>query len=105
MIAAEISASRGSSEAKVTLTVQKSRAVKADGTPLMPGDLFSWNYAPHSLNLIMRVVGRRMRAGETADLIEAIPERGQFPLPYIAPVDARVLPTPSAPVKPRATAW
>ena len=97
MIAAEISASRGSSEATVTLKVQKSRAVKGDGAPLMPGDLFAWDYAPHSLDLVMRVVGRRIRAGETADLIDAIPERGQFPLPYVPPVDERVLPTPTAP--------
>lgn len=97
MIAAEISASRASSEASVTLKVQKSRAVKGDGSPLLPGDLFTWDYAPHSLDLVMRVMGRRMRAGETADLIEAIPERGQFPLPYVAPADDRVLPTPSAP--------
>ncbi|MBI5692591.1 MAG: hypothetical protein HZC55_21120 [Verrucomicrobia bacterium] len=96
-IAAEISASRGSSEATVSLKVQKSRAVKGDGTPLQPGDLFQWDYEPHGLDLVMRVVGRRIRAGETADLIEAVPERGQFPLPYVPPVDARVLPTPSAP--------
>lgn len=96
-IAAEISAARGSNEATVTLKVQKSRAVKGDGTPLMPGDIFVWDFGPNSLDLVMRVIGRRIRAGETADLIEAIPERGQFPLPYVAPVDDRVLPTPSAP--------
>lgn len=96
-IAAEISAARGSNEATVTLKVQKSRAVNGDGSPLMPGDLFTWDYGPHKLDLVMRCVGRRIRAGETADFIEAIPERGQFPLPYVAPVDARVLPTPSDP--------
>ncbi|MES2692796.1 MAG: hypothetical protein V4773_04930 [Verrucomicrobiota bacterium] len=97
LIAAEIAASRESAESTVTLPVLKSRAVNDDGSPLMPGDLFVWDYAPHSLDLVMRVVGRRIRAGETSDLIEAIPERGQFPLPYVPPVDDRVLPTPAAP--------
>ncbi|HEY1107445.1 MAG TPA: hypothetical protein VGE76_02395, partial [Opitutaceae bacterium] len=96
-IAAEVAAARGGSEAVISLKIQKSRAVKSDGSPLMPGDLFVWDYGPHALDLVMRVVGRRIRAGDTADLIEAIPERGQFPLPYVAPVDDRVLPVPSAP--------
>ena len=97
MIAAEISASRASSESNVTLTVQKSRAVKGDGSPLMPGDLFVWDYGPHSLDLVVRVVARRIRSGHTSDLLEIIPERGQFPLPYVPPVEPRVLPTPAAP--------
>jgi hypothetical protein len=34
-----------------------------------------------------------MRSGQNTDIIEAIPERGQFPLPYVPALDPRVLPT------------
>lgn len=94
MIAAEISAARASAESTITLSVQKSRALNPAGTaPLMPGDLVNWDYGPHSIDLVMRIVGRRMRSGQTADLLELIPERGQFPRPYVAARDDRVLPT------------
>ena len=97
LIAAEISASKGSSESTISLPVQKSRAVKGDGSPLMPGDLFVWDYAPHSLDLVVRVVGRRMRSGQASDLLEVIPERGQYPLPYVPAFEPRVLPSDAPP--------
>jgi len=45
----------------------------------------------------VRVVGRRIRSGLLSDLIEVIPERGQFPLPYVAAPEPRVSPSSAAP--------
>lgn len=84
-------------DTSVVLSVLKSRAVTLAGAPLLPGDLVNWDYAPHSLDLVCRVMARRIRSGAASDLLELTRERGAFPTPYVAPVDARVLPTPAAP--------
>lgn len=96
MIGAEISYGQDS-DATTSLQVKKSRAVTSGGAPLMPGDLINWDYGPWSLDLACRVVGRRHRMGSAEDVLEIIRERGEFPRPYVAPVDARVLPTPVDP--------
>ncbi len=77
----------------IHLSVLKSRAVRLDNSPLLPGDVFNWDYAPHSLDLPCRVVARRIRSGAAADLLQVTRERGAFPTPYVAPVDPRVPPT------------
>jgi hypothetical protein len=81
----------------INLAVLKSRAVKGDGSPLMPGDLVNWDYNPHTLDLACRVVARRVRARQASDLLSIMRERGAFPRPYVAPVDSRVTPTPADP--------
>ncbi len=94
IIAAELSAESRSSpnDDGATLSVLQSRALRLDSEPLMPGDLFDWDYAPHSRDLTCRVVSRRMRSGKVSDVLTVIRERGQFPRPYVAAVDPRVLP-------------
>lgn len=69
------------------LRVRRSRAVNPDGTELMPGDLVQVDYTPMALDVVMRVVGRRegFASGEVRLTVES--ERGQFPLPYVAPSD------------------
>jgi len=72
----------------VTLQVLKSRAVRLDSTPLIPGDIFTWAYGPHGLSLACRVVARRIRAGAASDMLQVVRERGAFPKPYTPTVDA-----------------
>jgi hypothetical protein len=96
MFAAELSVG-DVSDASVTLSVLKSRAVRLDGTPLIPGDVILWQYDPHALALRVRVVARRIRAGAAADMLEVVRERGAFPAPYVAEPDER---EPYVPVPP-----
>ncbi len=92
LIASEIAAA-GDDERSLSLTVLKSRAVDGDGAPLMPGALINFDYAPHALDFVCRIVARRIRPGVASDTLTIVRERGAFPRPYVAPVDERVLPT------------
>jgi|GEM_PF-3368248 hypothetical protein len=97
-VAMEIAAA-SSTDAGMDLEVLKSRAMQTDGvTPLMPGDLFSWNYGPHGLLLACRVTARRVQAGSASDTLSIIRERGVFPQPYVGAPDSRVPYAPVAPV-------
>lgn len=98
IVAAELAAEAGAgSDDGVNLSILKSRAVDGTGAPLMPGALLNWDYGPHSRDLVCRVVSRRMRAGSASDVLTVIRERGAYPRPYVAPVDARVLPVDDLP--------
>jgi len=90
MIATEGTSESSSGEISTNLTVFKSRAVNEDDSPMMPGDLMNWDYGPHSLDLACRVVSRRMRMGMASDILTVTRERGAYPRPYVAAVDAAV---------------
>lgn len=96
IVAAELAAETASDDS-ITLNVLRSRAVDGTGAPLMPGDLVDWDYGPHARDLVCRVVSRRMRPGSASDVLTLIRERGQYPRPYVPPVDARVLPVDDEP--------
>lgn len=95
-MATELSAG-SADDTGVNLQVLKSRAVRLDATPLRPGDLITWAYGPHGLQLVCRVVARRIRAGAASDMLEVIRERGAFPAPHAPVVDER---QPYVPVPP-----
>lgn len=95
-VAAELSLDTAA-DTTVSLSVFKSRAVKGDGSPLMPGDLFNWDYGPHALDLVCRVVSRRMRSDTASDILQVVRERGAFPTPYVPPVDDREVQPPAEP--------
>jgi hypothetical protein len=90
-------ASGAADDTTVTLQVLKSRATRLDLTPLQPGDLLRWTYGPHGLQLVCRVLSRRIRAGSASDLLEVLRERGAFPAPHVPMVDDRVPYVPSLP--------
>lgn len=95
-IAAEGASESSSGEITTDLTVFKSRAV--DGSSmLVPGDLVNWDYGPHSLDLVCRVIARRLVMGQASDVLTIARERGAFPRPYVAAVDARVAPADDDP--------
>lgn len=96
LMAAEIAAG-GDDEKTTDLPTFKSRAVDLGGNPLMPGSQFNWSYGPLELNLVCRVVSRRIRTGNASDVLTICRERGAFPRPYVATVDDRVLPTDDLP--------
>src|SRR5690606_35747834 len=67
--------------------VRRNKAVKRDGTPLMPGDLFGTDNETYQLDLVCRVIGRTdPREGGKVELTYEA-ERGLSPLPYVAPAD------------------
>lgn len=96
IIAAESATDPNSADSTTNLTVLKSRA-KSGGVPLFPGDLLNWDYGPHSLDLVCRIVSRRLRMGSASDILTIARERGAYPRPYVAPVDERVLPADDDP--------
>ncbi len=90
LMAAEASAEGDAEDSGVTLAVLKSRAVELDGAPLMPGSRTRWDYAPQKINLVCRVIDRRMRVGAASDMLTVIRDRGAFPRPHVPSADPRV---------------
>lgn len=90
MMATELSAGSGESDSTKSLAILHSRAVKPDGTPLMPGDYFNWDYEPHKLDMVVRVVSRRFRPDKASDLLTITRAQGAWPRPYVPAVDERV---------------
>lgn len=81
---------------KGRLTCFRDAARWADGTPLMPGDLFHLDYEPIALDLCCRVIERDDKgSNEVALRFEA--ERGMFPTEYRPEPDTRDLPEPPEP--------
>jgi hypothetical protein len=91
-IAGETANSFTQDDTGTTLKIFRSRAVNTDGSPLLPGDVFNWVYDPQEIDLVVRVVEREETSAGAVTL-SVIIERGSFPQPYVAPIDARVLPT------------
>jgi hypothetical protein len=87
IMAAELSASDGNDDSGVSLNVLTSRL---DAAGAVPGALFRWDYAPHTMDLLCRVISRRTRAGSASETITVIRERGAFPTPYVGVADERV---------------
>ena len=88
-------------DASGKLSVLLHRAVRADGSPLRPGDQFLLNYEPDSLLFICRVTEIEEPDDDDAVVeLSFIREHGTSALPYVPEVDPRAdyeLPTPATP--------
>jgi hypothetical protein len=82
----------------VVLQILRSRAVNLDGTPLLPGDLFLWNYAPLDMELICRAEERVEDPSKGHVQITFCGEHGEFPMPFVKAADPRVGITQAPPV-------
>jgi hypothetical protein len=82
----------------VVIQVLRSRAVNPDGSPLLPGDLFLWNYEPLDMELVCRVEERVEDPSKGHVQLEFCGEHGEFPMPFVKATDPRVGVTQSPPV-------
>lgn len=71
------------------IRVRKEKAVNSDGSPILAGDRFIFDYAPYSLQVVARATSRTDQGygGEVEISFEA--ERGIAPLPYVPQGDER----------------
>lgn len=86
--AAEAAQSAAEGERTISFPVRRARAVWAGGADLQAGDNFNLDYQPFALDEVARITRRRDDYGGEVTL-EAVAERGLYPLPYTAPNDAR----------------
>lgn len=75
--------------ARGRIRVRKEKAVNQDGSPILAGDRFIFDYAPYSLQLVARAISRTDQGygGEVEINFEA--ERGIAPIPYVPQGDSR----------------
>lgn len=74
---------------KIRLSVLRQYALQADDvTPLRPGDLFTMDWEPIGLDVVVRVMERSKETATSVDFVVQV-ERGAFPRPYEPAIDPR----------------
>lgn len=70
------------------LTVRRARAQRSGGGDLAVGDMFVLDYGPLELDIVCRITEQSIPFDGSTLLLKWESERGQFPLPYVAPLES-----------------